>query len=173
VDVNVFANDVVTVQPLKSASCQMLSQLPPRNRPHHSPKILALPVLIAHPISAQTYPNKEDPRSKLKPGKSDAEVATKNMRLVSNTKKAAVFDTSGGLTFANSDLAFRDRYVYQGNFSGFSIWDVSDPAKPKLVSTVQCVTSQGDPTIIGNLLFISAEGGTTETTAQGRRKRTQ
>jgi len=54
---------------------------------------------------------------------------------------------------------FRDHYVYQGNFSGFMIWDVKDPAKPVLLSTVVCVTSQGDPSIIGNLLFISAEGG--------------
>lgn len=109
-------------------------------------------------LAAQTYPNKEDPRSKLRPGKLDAEVAQKGMRLVSNTPKAEPFDSTRGLTFANSDLAFRDRYVYQGNFAGFSIWDVGDPAKPKLVSTVQCITSQGDPTIVGNLLFISAEG---------------
>jgi len=115
---------------------------------------LVVPALLA----AQTYPNKQDPRSNLKPGKKDAEVAQKNMRLVSNSGKAAPFDTTRGLTFANSDLAFRDKYVYQGNFAGFSIWDVSNPAQPKLVSTVQCTTSQGDPTIIGNLLFISAEG---------------
>ena len=110
-------------------------------------------------LAAQTYPNKEDPRSKLKPGKDDAEVAQKGMRLVSNTKKAAPFDSSRGLTFVNSDLAFGDKYVYQGNFAGFSIWDVSNPAQPTLVSTVQCITSQGDPTIVGKLLFISAEGG--------------
>ncbi|HEX9564508.1 MAG TPA: hypothetical protein VF981_11075 [Gemmatimonadaceae bacterium] len=114
-----------------------------------------IPVMLA----AQTYPNPEDPRSKLRPGKLDAEVSQKGMRLVSNTPKAAPFDSTRGLTFANSDLAFGGNYVYQGNFAGFSIWDVSDPAKPKLVSTVQCITSQGDPTIIGNLLFLSAEGG--------------
>src|SRR5919107_1160037 len=28
-----------------------------------------------------------------------------------------------------------------------------------MVSTVSCITSQGDPSIYGNLLFISAEGG--------------
>ena len=115
---------------------------------------LVVPALLA----AQTYPNKQDPRSNLKPGKTDAEIAQKGMRLVSNTRKAAPFDTTQGLTFANSDLAFGGKYVYQGNFAGFSIWDVSNPAQPKLVSTVQCTTSQGDPTIIGNLLFISAEG---------------
>jgi hypothetical protein len=121
--------------------------------------VLAAAVLVPTVLAAQTYPNKEDPRSNLRPGKLDAEVAQKGMRLVSNTPKPAKFDSTRGLTFANSDLAFRDKYVYQGNFSGFSIWDVSDPAQPKLVSTVECVTSQGDPSIIGNLLFISAEGG--------------
>ena len=120
--------------------------------------VLAAAIMIPTVLAAQTYPDKNDPRSKLKPGKRDAEVAQKGMRLVSNSPKAAPFDTTRGLTFQNSDLAFRDKYVYQGNFAGFSIWDVSDPAKPKLVSAVQCTTSQGDPTIIGNLLFISAEG---------------
>ena len=119
---------------------------------------LALASAIPSMLAAQTYPNREDPRSQLSPGRTDAETAQKGMRLVSNTKKAEPFDTTRGLTFANSDLAFRDKYVYQGNFSGFSIWDVSNPAQPKLMSTVQCITSQGDPTIIGNLLFVSAEG---------------
>ena len=108
--------------------------------------------------AAQTYPNPRDPRSNLKAGKTDAGEAARNMRLVSTASKPAEFDTSRGLTFANSDLAFKDKYVYQGNFSGFTIWDVSDPAKPKVVSVTSCVTSQGDPSIYGNLLFLSAEG---------------
>jgi hypothetical protein len=81
------------------------------------------------------------------------------MRLVSFTKKPALFDSARGLAFINSDLAFKDKYVYQGNFAGFTIWDVSDPASPKVVSAVSCITSQGDPSIYGNLLFLSAEGG--------------
>jgi hypothetical protein len=109
--------------------------------------------------AAQTYPDPKDPRSNLKPGRNDAGEAARNMRLVSLTGKPAQFDTSRGLTFANSDLAFKDKYVYQGNFAGFTIWDVSDPVKPKVVSVVSCITSQGDPSIYGNLLFISAEGG--------------
>jgi hypothetical protein len=109
--------------------------------------------------AAQTYPDPKDPRSNLKPGRDDAGEAARNMRLVSFTPKPAEFDTARGLTFINSDLAFKDKHVYQGNFSGFMIWDVSDPAKPKVVSVVSCVTSQGDPSIYGNLLFISAEGG--------------
>jgi len=119
---------------------------------------LLLSSLVPTLAPAQTYPSRTDPRNNLRPGKKDAAMATKNMRLVSNTPKPAEFDSTRGLTFVNSDLAFGDKYVYQGNFAGFSIWDVSEPATPKLVSTVQCITSQGDPSIYGTLLFISAEG---------------
>ncbi len=126
---------------------------------HVSPKAFAFAFLVLSTVSAaQTYPDPKDPRSNLKPGRDDAGEAARNMRLVSFTKKPAEFDSARGLTFINSDLAFKDKYVYQGNFSGFMIWDVGDPAKPKVVSVVSCVTSQGDPSIYGNLLFISAEG---------------
>ena len=109
--------------------------------------------------SAQTYPSAADPRSNLKPGRFDAGIAASNMRLVSFSPKPAQFDTVRGLTFINSDVAFgNSHYAYQGNFAGFTMWDVSNPAKPVIASVVECITSQGDPTIVGNLLFISAEG---------------
>jgi hypothetical protein len=110
-------------------------------------------------LHAQTYPTGNDPRNGLKAGMYDAGVAAQGMRLVSFTKKPAEFDSVVGLTFINSDIAFRDHYVYQGNFAGFTIWDVKNPAKPEMVAVVPCITSQGDPSIIGHLLFISAEGG--------------
>ena len=116
--------------------------------------------LAAAPLLfAQTYPKGHDPRDNLKPGMYDAGMAASGMRLVSFSRKGAELDSVRGLTFVNSDIAFRDHYVYQGNFAGFMIWDVKDPAKPVLVATVACITSQGDPSIVGNLLFISAEGG--------------
>jgi hypothetical protein len=117
------------------------------------------PLALAPALAAQTYPRGDDPRDALKPGLHDAGVATKGMRLVSHTGKPAPFDTARGLTFVNSDLAFKGNLVYQGNFAGFAIWDVSDPARPVQLSVVECITSQGDPSIYGNLLFISAEGG--------------
>jgi hypothetical protein len=127
---------------------------------HVARRTFALAVLALLPAlaSGQTYPSARDPRNNLKTGRHDAGEAAKNMRLVSLSKKPAEFDTARGLTFINSDLAFRGHYVYQGNFSGFTIWDVSNPVTPKIVSVVSCVTSQGDPSIIGNLLFVSAEG---------------
>jgi hypothetical protein len=110
-------------------------------------------------VVGPTYPTGNDARNGLKAGYLDAGTAQSGMRLVSFTPKPVQFDTARGLTFINSDLAFRGNLVYQGNFSGFAIWDVSNPAKPTMVSVVPCVTSQGDPSIIGNLLFVSAEGG--------------
>jgi hypothetical protein len=116
---------------------------------------IALPAFLP----AQTYPSAKDPRTGLKPGRFDAGTAASNMRLVSFSPKPAQFDTVRGLTFINSDVAFgNNHYAYQGNFAGFTIWDVSNPAKPVIASVVECITSQGDPTIIGNLLFVSAEG---------------
>ena len=121
---------------------------------------LLLALAAATPsLGAQTYPSATDPRNGLTPGLRDAGVAISGMTLLSNTGKPTVFDSVRGLTFVNSDLAFRGNTVYVGNFAGFSIYDVSNPAKPALLSAVECITSQGDPSIVGNLLFVSAEGG--------------
>ena len=119
---------------------------------------LTLAIVAAPVVHAQTYPTGNDPRNGLKPGMLDAGVAAQGMRLVSFTPKAAVFDTARGLTFINSDLAFHGDYVYQGNFSGFTVWNVKNPAKPTMVTAVPCITAQADPSVYGNLLFISAEG---------------
>lgn len=131
----------------------------PRGVLRRAATAMAFSLTAAGLASAQTLPP-TDPRSGLKAGAKEGfgEVA-KNMRLVSLSPKPAQFDSSQGLNFANSDLAFRGNYVYQGNFRGFTIWDVSNKAKPTIVSVTVCPTSQGDPSIFGNLLFISAESG--------------
>ena len=110
-------------------------------------------------LPAQTFPSATDPRNGLKPGLHDAGIAIAGMTLVSTTGKAAPFDSVRGLTFVNSDLAFRGNHLFMGNFAGFTIYDVSNASKPVLLSAVECITSQGDPSVVGNLLFISAEGG--------------
>ena len=121
--------------------------------------ILPLATIVVPTIaSSQTYPSSKDPRSNLTPGRYDAGIAISNMKQVSFVKKPAAFDTAAGLKFINSDLAFGTHFVYQANFAGFTIWDITDPAKPVMASATRCITSQGDPTIVGNLLFLSAEG---------------
>jgi hypothetical protein len=113
--------------------------------------------LPAIPTAASTT----DPRAHLRPGLTGAGEAAHNIRLVSHSAKSSSLDGDGGprgLSFANSDLAFRGDYVFQGNFSGFQIWDIANPASPVLRETLVCGTGQGDPSIYGNLLFISSEG---------------
>ncbi len=73
------------------------------------------------------------------------------------------------LAFANSDLAFRGHYLFQGNFSGVSIYDISNPAKAKLVTALVCPGGQGDVSVYKNLLFMSVEmpNGRLDCGAQG------
>ena len=63
----------------------------------------------------------------------------------------------GSLAFANSDMAFRGDHLFIGNFSGFNIYDISNPKKPKIVTSIVCPGGQGDLSVHGNLLFMSVE----------------
>jgi len=65
--------------------------------------------------------------------------------------------TYAGLAFANSDLAFRGNYLFLGNFYGMNIYDISDPAKAKLVTSMICPGGQGDVSVYKNLMFMSVE----------------
>ncbi len=117
--------------------------------------LLGAPGAVAAQDATSTM---DDPRVGLAAGVGGtAGEALLNMRLVSLTPKPPELDFARGLAFINSDLAFRGNIVYQGNFSGFTIWEVSNPSTPTLLSSVVCATDQGDPSIYGNLLFISAE----------------
>ncbi|MCD9184886.1 MAG: hypothetical protein LUM44_00520 [Pyrinomonadaceae bacterium] len=61
------------------------------------------------------------------------------------------------LAFANSDLAFQGNHLFQGNFYGVNIYDISNPAKTKLVTSMLCPGGQGDVSVYKNLLFMSVE----------------
>lgn len=62
-----------------------------------------------------------------------------------------------GLALANSDLAFQGNHLFLGNFYGINIYDLSDPAKAKLVTSMLCPGGQGDVSVHKNLLFMSVE----------------
>lgn len=61
------------------------------------------------------------------------------------------------LAFANSDLAFKGKYLFMGNFYGVNIYDIADPAKAKLVTSMVCPGGQGDVSVYKNLMFMSVE----------------
>ena len=143
---------------------------------------LALSFGLTAVSAAQTTPSvfvnpragADDPRIGLKAGYHDAGDAKSGLALVTSINKPAVFDpppppppagetnprmTGNGLTYANSDLAFQKNHVFMGNFYGITMYDVSDPAKAQLITTLVCPGGQGDVSVFGNLLFMSVEGG--------------
>ena len=61
------------------------------------------------------------------------------------------------LAFANSDLAFQGNHVFQGNFYGANIYDISNAANATLLTTLVCPGGQGDVSVHGELLFMSVE----------------
>ncbi|MGB7923349.1 MAG: hypothetical protein WCF57_08895 [Pyrinomonadaceae bacterium] len=61
------------------------------------------------------------------------------------------------LAFANSDLAFQGNHLFQGNFYGVNIYDISNPAKTRLLTSMVCPGGQGDVSVHKNLLFMSVE----------------
>lgn len=73
------------------------------------------------------------------------------------------------LAFANSDLAFQGKYLFMGNFYGVNIYDISDPAKTRLLTSMQCPGGQGDVSVHKNLLFMSVEmsNGKLDCSAEG------
>ena len=61
------------------------------------------------------------------------------------------------LAFANSDLAFQGNHLFQGNFYGVNIYDISNPANTTLLTSMVCPGGQGDVSVYKNLLFMSVE----------------
>ncbi|MGJ6966349.1 LVIVD repeat-containing protein [Streptosporangium sp. G11] len=57
----------------------------------------------------------------------------------------------------NSDIAFQGDYAYVGNYGGFSIYDIRNPRRAKLVSGVLCPGSQMDVSVHGDLLFAAVD----------------
>jgi hypothetical protein len=101
-----------------------------------------------------------DPRVGLRAGWHDAGEAIWNLRLVSATRPSAAFSnpsTPGDSRLTNTDLAFSGNYVFQGNYSGYQVWDIANPSKPTLRTAFVCPGSQSDVTVYKNLLFVSAE----------------
>jgi hypothetical protein len=94
-----------------------------------------------------------DPRIGLRAGALDAGEASWNLKVVSQTRPPEKFVRS-----TNSDLAFTGNYVIQGNYNGFQIWDITNPARPSLKTAYYCPASQSDVSVYKHLLFVSGEG---------------
>jgi len=141
--------------------------MPPVTAASHSRRfpgslaVLAIGVLAMAACAGSSTPTgsaaplqapKPDPRVGLRAGLTDAGEAAWNLRLVSNTPSPDDFKSN-----ANSDISFTGKYAIQGNFNGFQVWDISNPAKPVLARGFLCPASQSDVSVYQNLLFVSGE----------------
>ncbi|MBD0322809.1 MAG: hypothetical protein ICV72_05395, partial [Aldersonia sp.] len=125
---------------------------------HRGVAATAAALLLVGLLSTGAAAQDSDPRIGLDPGYLDAEQAARNIELLANHPRSGPFDSApGNFGFINSDLAFTGDYAIAGNFNGFQVYDVSDPADPTLVSQFVCPGGQGDVSVYGDLLFMSVE----------------
>ena len=149
--------------------------------------------------AGMTGSDANDPRAKLSPGMYDAGETAMGIRHLTLMKKPDAFQVPNdpadpkvdkgvsiiagdptkvppamklvlaGLAFANSDLAFQGNRLFQGNFYGVNIYDIADPAKASLLTSIICPGGQGDLSIYKNLMFMSVEmpNGRLDCSAEG------
>ncbi len=101
-----------------------------------------------------------DPRIGLGAGWMDAESAISGMELLAAIPRPDGFfnpSTPADGRFSNTDLAFQDDMLIQGNYNGFQIFDISNPADPTLAVSVVCPGGQGDVSVYGDLIVMSAQ----------------
>ena len=101
-----------------------------------------------------------DPRLELGAGWMNAESAIRGLEQVSAIPRPDGFfnpATPDDGRFSNTDLAFQGQYLYQGNYNGFQIYDLDDPNTPMMALSVVCPGGQGDVSVYGSLVFMSAQ----------------
>ncbi len=131
----------------------------------------------------------DDPRIGLKAGLHDAAEVAFGMERVASLQKPPGFDAvtttparparegskepargpSVSYGSTNSDLAFSGNHLFVGNYNGINFYDIDNPAKTVLRTSLVCPGGQGDVSVYGHLLFMSAEAsnGRTDCGTQG------
>ena len=164
-----------------------LAQTPAPQEPAPAQKKApAPPKVIDTGVSTNPRTGKEDPRVGLKAGLYDAGEAAFGLERLASLSKPSGFapgdvvvtpgpppvpppndspDPAARLPQAapntygstNSDLAFSGNHLFVGNYNGINVYDIDNPRKVKIITSLLCPGGQGDVSIYGNLLFMSAE----------------
>ncbi|MEO6112875.1 MAG: DUF305 domain-containing protein [Sphingomicrobium sp.] len=61
------------------------------------------------------------------------------------------------LSFAQTDMAFDGDRLFVGNYHGFNVYRLGADGVPVHISSVVCPGGQGDVSVVGNLLLMSAQ----------------
>jgi len=155
------------------ALCLAQNPTPPPAPP--DPSKAAPPKVYSNPRAGA-----DDPRIGLKPGLYDAGEAIFGLEKVASMPKPPGFapdphapeppppptPPAGGQPgrgptlntgAVNSDLAFSGNHLFVGNYYGINFYDIDNPAQTKLGTSLVCPGGQGDVSVYGHLLFMSAE----------------
>ncbi len=162
---------------------------PPAPAPQAEEKI---PTPIPSTVPTNPRSGNDDPRVGLKGGLYDAGEAASGLERLASLPKPPGF--APGNAFAapapppapgegggrggpppsqygstNSDLAFSGNHLFVGNYNGINTYDIDSPAKVKLRASLVCPGGQGDVSVYGHLMFMSAEAlnGRTDCGTQG------
>jgi len=141
---------------------------------------MAMAQAIEHlrsPSSPDAYINSRaaatDPRVNLAPGLYDAGEAAWGMERIASLPKPPGFASGPGALpdwgSMNTDIAFSGSHLFVGNYDGINIYDIANPARIALISSIFCPGGQGDVSVYDGLLFMSVEGmnGRLDCGAQG------
>lgn len=162
------------------------------------PKPPPPPKVIDTGVSTNPRTGKEDPRVGLKGGLYDAGEAASGMERLASLSKPSGFAPGDAIVppappppeppageapaeprppqgpanqygSTNSDLAFSGNHLFVGNYNGINFYDIDSPGKTKLRASLLCPGGQGDVSVYGHLLFMSAEAlnGRTDCGTQG------
>lgn len=114
--------------------------------------ILALGALAgpayAHP------PDDDDGTHEHPPADPAPDSASPQARLLANLARSSAA--------TQSDLAFQGRYAFAGNYNGFRVIDISDPAHPAVVRDVWCPGAQNDISVWGDAIVLSVDSVRTD-----------
>ncbi|TMR03705.1 hypothetical protein ETD83_10180 [Actinomadura soli] len=94
---------------------------------------------------------------------SDEITKTPNMHHLANIPKQGPLAAPAAY---GSDWAFKGRYAFGGNYEGFTVYDISKPWRPQVVTVVHCPGSQNDVSIAGDLLFLSTDSSRSDDSCQ-------
>ena len=89
--------------------------------------------------------------------KSEARKATEESEDSDEGANGDEWERTPLLSFANTDIAFRDDVMFAGSYHGFNIYELVEDGAPEQLSSVVCPGGQGDVSIVGDLLIMSVE----------------
>jgi hypothetical protein len=135
-----------------------------------------LPALATAQVSANPRAAADDPRIGLKGGLYDAGEAAFGLERLASIPKPPGFAPGNAYPTVspqlvegetpppaamygstNSDLAFSGNHLFVGNYNGINTYDIDNPGKLKILNSIVCPGGQGDVSVYGHLMFMSAE----------------